>query len=45
MTDHGPGISAEKLPHIFRRYNRSDPSGTQTGLGFGLYLYFMEQTE
>ena len=38
LTDQGPGIPAEKLPHIFRRYYRSDPGGVQTGLGLGLYI-------
>lgn len=38
VTDHGPGIPQDKLPHIFRRYYRSDPSGVQTGLGLGLYI-------
>ena len=38
VTDHGPGIPADKLPHIFRRYYRSDPTGVQTGLGLGLYI-------
>ncbi|MDN3548167.1 GAF domain-containing sensor histidine kinase [Mucilaginibacter aquaedulcis] len=38
VTDRGPGIEPQKLPHIFRRYYRSDPSGIQTGLGLGLYI-------
>lgn len=38
VKDNGPGIPADKLPHIFRRYYRSDPSGVQTGLGLGLYI-------
>ncbi|WCT14843.1 GAF domain-containing sensor histidine kinase [Mucilaginibacter jinjuensis] len=38
VQDRGPGIHADKLPHIFRRYYRSDPSGVQTGLGLGLYI-------
>lgn len=38
VIDQGPGIAPEKLPHIFRRYYRSDPSGIQTGLGLGLYI-------
>jgi signal transduction histidine kinase len=38
VNDLGPGIAPDKLPHIFRRYYRSDPSGIQTGLGLGLYI-------
>lgn len=38
VIDLGPGIAPDKLPNIFRRYFRSDPSGIQTGLGLGLYI-------
>ncbi|MBL4675175.1 MAG: GAF domain-containing sensor histidine kinase [Mucilaginibacter sp.] len=38
VTDMGPGIPADKLPLIFRRYYRLDPKGIQTGLGLGLYI-------
>lgn len=38
VIDHGPGIPADKLPLIFRRYYRLDPKGIQTGLGLGLYI-------
>ncbi|WP_183567662.1 sensor histidine kinase [Mucilaginibacter sp. SP1R1] len=29
MTDQGPGITAEKLPHLFERYYQVDSSGKQ----------------
>jgi PAS domain S-box-containing protein len=39
VTDQGPGIPAEKLPHLFERYYRVDSSGKQiSGLGLGLYI-------
>ena len=39
VIDQGPGIPAEKLPHIFDRYYRVDASGTQySGLGLGLFI-------
>ena len=39
VTDKGPGISPEKLPHLFNRYYRADTSGSQySGLGLGLYI-------
>lgn len=39
VTDFGPGIPPEKLPHIFERYYRADPGGTQfSGLGLGLFI-------
>lgn len=37
--DTGPGIPADKLPHLFDRYYRVDQSGVQvSGLGLGLYI-------
>lgn len=39
VQDFGIGIPAEKLPHLFDRYYRVDPSGIQfSGLGLGLYI-------
>jgi two-component system CheB/CheR fusion protein len=39
IEDFGIGISPEKLPHLFDRYYRVDPSGIQfSGLGLGLYI-------
>lgn len=39
VIDTGPGISPEKLPHLFDRYYRVNNSGIQySGLGLGLYI-------
>jgi len=39
ITDFGPGIGADKLPHIFERYFRADYGSVQfSGLGLGLYI-------
>jgi PAS domain S-box-containing protein len=39
IKDTGPGISADKLPHLFERYYQAEPSGYQSsGLGLGLYI-------
>jgi PAS domain S-box-containing protein len=39
VIDSGPGIDADKLPHLFERYYRADHTGTQySGLGLGLYI-------
>ena len=39
VADHGPGIAADKIPHLFDRYYRVDTSGLQySGLGLGLYI-------
>jgi PAS domain S-box-containing protein len=39
LRDTGPGIPADKLPHLFERYYRVDPKGIQvSGLGLGLYI-------
>ena len=35
VTDHGPGIAREDLPHVFDRYYRADEGG---GHGIGLAL-------
>ena len=39
VKDTGPGIPPEKVPHLFDRYYRAEPSGFQnSGLGLGLYI-------
>lgn len=41
VSDHGPGIAAEDLPHIFDRFRqvRSAPGGnSKAGVGLGLYI-------
>lgn len=39
VRDTGPGIPAEKLPHLFDRYYQAEASGFQkSGLGLGLYI-------
>jgi two-component system CheB/CheR fusion protein len=39
VRDTGPGIPADKLPHLFDRYFRVDQTGVQvSGLGLGLYI-------
>jgi len=37
VTDKGPGISPDHLPHIFERYYRS-AQHNNSGLGLGLYI-------
>jgi len=39
VIDKGPGIAADKLPHLFERFYRADENGGQySGLGLGLYI-------
>ena len=37
VTDEGPGVEPERLPHLFRRYARAG-EGATAGLGLGLAL-------
>ena len=39
VQDKGPGVSEDKIPHLFDRFYRADQSGLQvSGLGLGLYI-------
>ena len=39
VKDSGPGIPADKQPHLFERYYQAETSGFQnSGLGLGLYI-------
>ncbi len=43
VSDHGRGISAEKIAIIFDRYQQSTSSDAHAGSGFGLGLYICKQ--
>ena len=38
VSDTGPGIPADALPHIYERFYRADPSRHEPGFGLGLAL-------
>lgn len=39
VKDTGPGIAADKIPHLFDRYYQAKPGGfNKSGLGLGLYI-------
>ncbi|MCA9877428.1 MAG: sensor histidine kinase, partial [Thermomicrobiales bacterium] len=38
ITDEGPGIDAEAIPHLFDRFYRADARDVAAGLGLGLYI-------
>ena len=38
VTDQGPGVSDEDLPHVFERFYRSTEARTQPGSGLGLAI-------
>lgn len=38
VTDHGPGIEARHLPHLFDRFYRADTARTEPGSGLGLAI-------
>lgn len=38
VRDHGPGIAADRLPHIFDRFYRVDAARSGNGIGLGLAI-------
>ena len=42
VTDTGPGITREKRPLLFKRFQRLDPKDSQSVYGYGLGLYLSQ---
>lgn len=40
VSDKGPGIPAEHIPHLFERFFKADPSRTGSGTGLGLSIAY-----
>ena len=38
ISDHGPGIPPEHVPHLFERFYKADPSRSGRGSGLGLAI-------
>jgi signal transduction histidine kinase len=38
VSDQGPGIPAQHLPHLFERFYKADPARSGPGSGLGLAI-------